>query len=205
MTRPRILSRRAAGPAGAVRAALAGAAVLVLASCSGGAIADNTPGGSGFVSGSYSSTYYQPGSRPPAPAIAGKTLTGSRFRLAADLGNVVVINFWGSWCAPCRREAPALAALATHFKADPVRFVGDDVHDSPAAALAFQRTYEVRYPSLNDPGEQVALAFHGTVPPVAIPTTLLIDRTGHIAGRVVGEISYRGLRALIAKILAGSA
>ncbi len=72
-------------------------------------------------------------------------------------------------------------------------------------ALAFERTFEVGYPSLNDPGEQVALAFHGTVPPVAIPTTLLIDRTGHIAGRVVGEVSYRGLLALIAKILAGSA
>jgi thiol-disulfide isomerase/thioredoxin len=180
--------------------------VLVLASCTGGAIADNTPGGSaGFVAGSYSSTYYKPGSRPAAPAVGGKTLTGSRFALAADLGNVVVINFWGSWCAPCRREAPALAALAAHFKGAPVRFVGDDVHDSPAAALAFERTYAVGYPSLNDPGEQVALAFHGTVPPVAIPTTLLIDRTGHIAGRVVGEISYRGLRALIAKILAGSA
>ena len=126
MTRPRILPRRAAGPAGAVRAALAGAAVLVLASCSGGAIAANTPGGSGFVSGSYSSTYYKPGSRPAAPAVGGKTLTGSRFALAADLGNVVVLNFWGSWCAPCRREAPALAALATHFKGAPVRFVGDD-------------------------------------------------------------------------------
>jgi thiol-disulfide isomerase/thioredoxin len=184
---------------------LAGAAVLALASCSGGAIAANTPGGSGFVGGSYSSTYYKPGSRPAAPAVGGKTLTGSRFRLASDLGNVVVLNFWGSWCSPCRREAPALAALAKHFKAAPVRFVGDDVHDSPAAALAFERTYAVGYPSLNDPGEQVALAFHGTVPPVAIPTTLLIDRTGHIAGRVVGEISYQSLRALIAKILAGSA
>jgi thiol-disulfide isomerase/thioredoxin len=184
---------------------LAGAAVLALASCSGGAIAANTPGGSGFVGGSYSSTYYKPGSRPAAPVVGGKTLTGSRFRLASDLGNVVVLNFWGSWCSPCRREAPALAALATHFKAAPVRFVGDDVHDSPAAALAFERTYAVGYPSLNDPGEQVALAFHGTVPPVAIPTTLLIDRTGHIAGRVVGEISYQSLRALIAKILAGSA
>jgi thiol-disulfide isomerase/thioredoxin len=198
VTRQRSLPRRAAGPAAAV------AAVLALASCSGGAIADNTPGGSGFVSSSYSSTYIRPGSRPAAPAVAGATLTGGRFALAADRGSVVVLNFWGSWCSPCRREAPALAALAAHFKSAPVRFVGDDVHDSPAAALAFERTYSVAYPSLNDPGEQVALAFHGTVPPVAIPTTLLIDQTGHIAGRIVGEVSYRGLRALIAKILAES-
>jgi thiol-disulfide isomerase/thioredoxin len=205
VTRLRSAARRAAGPACAVRALLSAAAVLALAGCAGGAIGQNTPDSSGksFVSGTYSSAYYGPGSRPKAPAVAGTTLTGSRFSLAADRGSVVVLNFWGSWCAPCRREAPALAALATHFASAPVRFVGDDVHDSPAAARAFERTYSIGYPSLNDPGEQVALAFHGTVPPVAIPTTLLIDGSGRIAGRVVGEISYRGLLALVQKVLAG--
>lgn len=205
MTRLRSPARRATGMARAIRTLLPSAAVLVLASCSGGAIAQSTPASSGqsFVGGSYSSTYYGPGSRPPAPRVTGTTLTGGRFSLTAEHGNVVVLNFWGSWCAPCRREAPALAALAAHFKSDKVLFVGDDVHDSPAAAAAFERTFAVGYPSLNDPGEQVALAFHGTVPPVAIPTTLLIDRSGHIAGRVVGEVSYRDLRALIAKVLAG--
>src|SRR5260370_1297850 len=108
------------------------------------------------------------------------------------------------WRAPRRFPSPrARAARATHFESAPVRFVGDDVHDSPTAALAFERTYSIGYPSLNDPGEQVALAFHGTVPPVAIPTTLLIDRSGRIAGRVVGEISYQGLLALIQKVLGG--
>ena len=205
MTRLRIAARRAAGPARAVRALLAGGVVLALAGCAGGAIGQNTPASSGqsFVGSTYSSAYYGPESRPKAPAVAGTTLTGSRFSLAADRGSVVVLNFWGSWCAPCRREAPAFAALATHFKSAPVRFVGDDVHDSPAAALAFERTFAIGYPSLNDPGEQVALAFHGTVPPVAIPTTLLIDRSGRIAGRVVGEISYQGLLALIHRVLAG--
>ena len=214
MTRPHSSVRHSAGTTRArsalaacpraVRAMLAGTAVVALASCSGGPIAQNTPVSSGtsFVSGSYSSTYYSPGSRPAAPAVSGTTLAGSKFRLSADRGRIVVLNFWGSWCAPCRTEAPALAALATHFKSAAVRFVGDDVHDSPAAAQAFERTFNVGYPSLNDPGEQVALAFHGTVPPVAIPTTLLIDRTGHIAGRVVGGVSYRGLLALIKKILA---
>ena len=214
MTRPQSSARQTAGTARAltamaarpraVRAILAGAAVLALASCSGGEIAASTPVSSGpsFVGGSYSSTYYRPGSRPAAPAVTGTVLTGSKFTLSADRGNLVVLNFWGSWCAPCRSEAPALAALATHFKSSPVRFVGDDVHDSPASAQAFERTFNVGYPSLNDPGEQVALAFHGTVPPVAIPTTLLIDRTGHIAGRIVGGVSYRGLLALINQILA---
>ena len=205
MTRLPRSARRAAGMALAIRGLLASAAVLGVASCSGGAIADNTPASNGqsFVGASYSSSYYPPGSRPAAPRVSGTTLTGAKFSLAALRGSVVVLNFWGSWCAPCRREAPDLAALATHFKNAQVRFIGDNVQDSPANALAFQRTFNVHYPSVNDPGEQVALAFHGAVPPVGIPTTLLIDRSGHIAGRVVGEVSYRGLHALIDKVLAG--
>jgi peroxiredoxin len=94
-------------------------------------------------------------------------------------------------------------ALANYFKTADVRFIGDDVRDSTANALAFEHTFNVGYPSLYDPGEQVALAFHGAVPPAATPTTLVIDRTGHIAARIVGAVSYRGLRALIAKVLAG--
>ena len=205
MTRLPRSARCAAGMTLAMRGLLASAGLLGMASCSGGAIAANTPASNkqSFVEGSYSSTYYAPGARPAAPQVSGTTLTGAKFSLAAQRGSVVVLNFWGSWCAPCRREAPALAALATSFKSAPVRFIGDDVQDSPPNALAFEQTFSIGYPSLNDPGEQVALAFHGAVPPVGIPTTLLIDRTGHIAGRIVGEVSYRGLRALIAKTLAG--
>jgi thiol-disulfide isomerase/thioredoxin len=205
VTRLPRFARRAAGMALAIRGLLASVAVLGVASCSGGAIADNTPvsNGKSFVGASYSSSYYAPGSRPAAPRVSGTTLTGAKFSLAALRGSVVVLNFWESWCAPCRREAPDLAALATHFKTRQVRFVGDNVHDSPANALAFERTFNLHYPSVNDPGEQVALAFHGAVPPVGIPTTLLIDRSGHIAGRIVGGVSYRGLRALIDKILGG--
>ena len=207
MTDLRRTALRAAGRNGILRAVLAGLAVLTLASCSGGAIAASTPlsNGTSYVGGSYSSAYYAPGHRPLAPRVTGITLTGTKWSLAAQRGNLVVLNFWGSWCAPCRREAPALGALAAHFKNEPVRFFGDDVHDSPATAQAFEQSFNIGYPSLNDPGEQVALAFHGTVPPVAIPTTLLVDRTGHVAGRIVGEVSYDGLKALITKILAEKA
>jgi peroxiredoxin len=184
--------------------ALLGAVVLAVTSCSGGPIAANNPASSGqnFVGASYNSRYFKPGSRPLAPAVSGTTLTGQRFKLTSDRGDLVVMNFWGSWCSPCRAEAPALVALAAHFSHDPVRFVGDDVHDDPAAAKGFASTYDVSYPSLNDPGSQVALAFHASVPPSAIPSTLVIDRTGHIAGIVVGGITYDGLRALIDTVLA---
>ncbi|HXP21163.1 MAG TPA: TlpA disulfide reductase family protein [Streptosporangiaceae bacterium] len=187
-----------------LRAVLAGSALLAASSCSGGALAQNTPLSSGqsFVEGSFSSTYFSPGSRPAAPAVKSTLLTGQRFSLAADRGTVVVLNFWGSWCAPCRQEAPALAALARYFPQNQVRFVGVDIRDSVSSAEAFQHTFNVGYSSLNDPRDEVALAFQGSVPPAGIPTTLLIDRTGHIAARVVGGVSYSGLRALIAKVLA---
>lgn len=203
MTRmPRFTRSSLVAPVSTV--ALLGAVVLAVTSCSGGPIADNNPASSGqnFVGASYNSRYFKPGSRPSAPAVIGTTLTGKRFRLASDRGDLVVMNFWGSWCAPCRAEAPALVALATHFSHDPVRFVGDDVRDYSAAAQGFESTYNVPYPSLNDPGSQVALAFHKSVPPSAIPSTLLIDRTGHVAGIVVGGITYDGLRALIDTVLA---
>lgn len=185
-------------------AALFGAAMLAVASCSGGEIAADNPvsRGQSFVGGSYNSVYFSPGSRAAAPAIAATTLSGQRFSLAGEHGSVVVLNFWGSWCSPCRAEAPRLAALSRYFSHDPVRFVGDDVHDHATAAEAFEHTFGIGYPSMNDPGEQVALAFHSTVPPTAIPSTLVIDRAGKIAARVIGEVSYNGLRALIAKVLA---
>ncbi|HUC59010.1 MAG TPA: TlpA disulfide reductase family protein [Streptosporangiaceae bacterium] len=187
--------------------ALAGAGILLLAACDGGAIgAANDPGntsGQSFVSASYNSKFFAPGSRELAPAVTGTLLTGQHFSLKAERGYVVVMNFWGSWCAPCRQEAPVLGSLATHFQGKDVRFIGDNVLDEPATAEAFERTFNISYPSINDPGEQVALAFHNSVPPSAIPTTLVIDRTGHIAARVVGEVSYDGLKALIGDVLAG--
>ncbi len=181
------------------------ASALAVTACAGGPIAQNTPAssGQGFVGGSASTSYYQPGARPSSPPVSGTTLTGQRLSLTSDRGSVVVLNFWGSWCAPCRAEAPALAALARRFRRDQVRFVGIDVRDSVPAAQAFDAAFGVSYPSLRDPGEQIALAFRATVPPAAIPTTLLIDRTGRIAGRVIGAISYDGLRSLIDRILAG--
>lgn len=185
-------------------AVLLGVAALAVSACSGGAIGANNPesSGQGFVGASYNSRYLDPGSRPAAPPVTGTTLTGQRFSLAARRGDVVVMNFWGSWCGPCRAEAPALAQIARHFAGQPVFFMGDDENDSPASAQAFQDTFNIGYQSLNDPGGEAALAFHSTLPPIAIPTTLVIDRTGRIAAIVVGGVSYNGLKALITRVLA---
>ena len=183
---------------------LAAVTALAVSGCAGGPIGQDTPvsNGTNFVAGSYASTVYANGSGPVAPDIKGTTLAGRKFALAAYRGDVVVLNFWGSWCPPCRAEAPALAALATHFWSRGVRFIGVDIQDSPAAAEAFERTFRISYPSLNDPGDEVALEFQSTVPPAGIPTTLVINRAGRVAARVVGQSTYSALGRLIADVSA---
>jgi thiol-disulfide isomerase/thioredoxin len=202
---PAVQASRARRMPAARRAAasvLAASMVLALAACDGGAIGQDTPASNGqsFVSGSYAATFFKAGSRPAAPAVTGKTLAGHKLSLASYRGHVVVINFWGSWCGPCRQEAPALGTLARQFQSGDVRFLGVDLGDNLSGAQAFMRTFRIGYPSLSDPSDQIALAFRGTVPPSAIPTTLLIDRSGRIAARIVGGTSYAGLRALITEV-----
>jgi thiol-disulfide isomerase/thioredoxin len=209
VTAPAVQVRRARRPARGTRpvrrAALGGAlaaSLLTLAACDGGPIAQDTAASNGqsFVSGSDGTTLFTTGSRPPEPALAAKTLAGQSVRLASYRGDLLVINFWGSWCAPCRAEAPTLGTLARQLWSKDVRFLGVDTRDTTAGAEAFMRTFRISYPSLNDANDQIALAFRGTVPPTGIPTTLLIDRSGHIAARIVGEASYTGLKALIARV-----
>jgi thiol-disulfide isomerase/thioredoxin len=197
---------RQAGGA-AAGAAFAATTALALAGCAGGAIGQSTAASNGksFVAGSYDTTVYAPGSRPVSPDIRGTTLSGRKLALASYHGDVVVLNFWGSWCGPCRQEAPALAALARHFRSRGVQFVGVDIRDSPAAANAFERTFRISYPSFNDPGDKIALAFQSTVPPAGIPTTLVIGRTGRVAARIVGQVTYSGLGRLITSVSAGTA
>ena len=195
-----IAVRRAVGSA-----AVAAAGVLGVTAC-GGQIAASTPASNGvnFVSGNGSSSYFKPGSRPDAPAVSGTTLAGARLSLSSYRGKVVVVNFWGSWCAPCRSEAPTLADLAEQYRSKGVQFVGVDIRDSPASAEAFVQNFGISYPSLNDPADEIALAFRGTVPPAAIPSTLVIDPSGHIAGRVIGQASEASLGNILAEVTAGT-
>jgi thiol-disulfide isomerase/thioredoxin len=185
--------------------AAAAAAMLALAGCGGGAIGADTPDSSGqsFVGSAYSSTVFRAGARPAAPDISGTTLAGQHLSLSAYRGSVVILNFWGSWCSPCRAEAPDLTALATNYAARGVRFLGVDIRDDPVSADAFVKAFRVPYPSLNDPSDELALAFRGTVPPAAIPSTLVIDRSGRIAARILGSVSYDSLRALITQVTRG--
>jgi thiol-disulfide isomerase/thioredoxin len=145
---------------------------------------------------------YRAGTGPAAPAVTGPLVGGGRLSLASYHGHVVVLNFWGSWCTPCRAEAPSLAQLARQYGRSGVKFLGIDIRDSPATAEAFTSDFRISYPSLNDPSDNLALDFRETVPPAGIPTTLVISRSGQITARVIGGVTYDGLKSLIQRAVA---
>jgi thiol-disulfide isomerase/thioredoxin len=138
--------------------------------------------GCGSASGNAGqSVTFQPGDRRPAPAMSGDLLDGGTYDLAAHRGEVVVVNFWASWCAPCRAEAAELEAVrAGSPGADRVSFVGVDIRDERDKARAFVTAHRTGYPSLYDPAGKVVLGFTD-VPPNTVPATLVVDRRGRIA------------------------
>ena len=142
-------------------------------------------------------TRWRPADRPKLPGLRGRTLDGGRLDVSDWRGRVVVINSWGSWCGPCREEAPDLRRAFENTRADGVRFVGIDTRDNDAAARAFVREFGIGYPSLVDDDGRLMLAFGRTVPASAVPTTIVVDARGRIAARVIGAVTYATLTGLI--------
>ena len=140
---------------------------------------------------------YAAGHRPLAPDFTATSLTGAAIKLSSYRGKTVVLNFWGSWCPPCRDEAPTLAVLAEQYRSKGVDFLGDDVADTPANALAFTRSVGITYPSINDPGYAVVQQFSQVAPISDTPTTVVIDKTGHVVGMILGAVSYGQLTTLL--------
>ncbi|MFI7449391.1 TlpA family protein disulfide reductase [Nonomuraea sp. NPDC049714] len=173
---------------------------LLAAGCAGSQSGQPTAGDTRFVAGDGKMQVFEAADRQPAPAIEGPTLDGGTTSLAAHKGKVVVINFWASWCGPCRAEAPVLKEVAAKTKGAGVEFIGVDFKDRKADALAFERTEQSGYPSIFDQPGKVALAFQGTVPPAAIPSTLIIDEQGRIAARALGAVKYTDLMNTVTKV-----
>jgi thiol-disulfide isomerase/thioredoxin len=140
---------------------------------------------------------YPVGHRPTAPDFTGTSLTGTPVKFASYRGRIVVLNFWGSWCPPCRDEAPTLEVLSQQYGSRGVVFLGDDVADTPANALAFDRSVGITYPSVNDPGYAIVQDFSRAAPISDTPTTVVIDRTGHVAGMALGAVTYAEMTKLL--------
>jgi len=112
------------------------------------------------------------------------------------------MNFWYAGCAPCRAEAPDLVAVNNMFVRKNVQFVGVNVRDTAETARAFDRNFSITWPSIIDAQSGSAvLAFTGVVTPQAVPTTLVIDKQGRVAARVLGQIEKSTLKALIQRVV----
>ncbi|HIT75255.1 MAG TPA: TlpA family protein disulfide reductase [Candidatus Avipropionibacterium avicola] len=185
-----------------VRTALAAALAVVLAVCAACSGDRDTPAGSGLVAGEPGLTRIAVADRTPAPVASGTDLDGKPLA-SDDFGDkVVVLNVWGSWCAPCRKEAPALVE-AQQQTADVAQFVGINTRDlDTGPAQAFVRAFELNYPSIFDPSGAELLKFE-ELPPGAIPSTLVIDAEGRIAARIIGTTTTATLVGLVRDVAAG--
>lgn len=151
----------------------------------------------GFVGGDGALTRVPVAERKPAPHITGELLTGGQFDSATLAGTVIVYNVWGSWCAPCRKEAPALVE-ASQKAGDKATFVGINIRDlDKAPAEAFVRAFNVPYDNIYDPDGRLLLAFANDLPASAIPSTLIVDAHGRVAARVLGETTSATLTGLV--------
>jgi peroxiredoxin len=179
-----------------------GAAVL-LAGCTTGADAVdvNNGGEFRFVEGTPYGEVIAASDRASAPEFSGTLLGGGDFSSDELEGSVAVLNFWGSWCPPCRVETPEFQEVYADVRDDGVQFLGLNVKETDEQfAQAFVDRYGIEFPSLYDPRGEVALAFRG-YPATAIPSTIVLDQDGRVAAVYTGAISQDDLRRVIDSVL----
>jgi thiol-disulfide isomerase/thioredoxin len=192
-------ARRTTSLAALVTGALLSATAL--AGCSNDAVGSS--GDQGFVSGKGVITLLKVADRKMPGAVAGTTLAGRHTSLADYRGKVVVVNVWGSWCPPCRAEAPVLADAARDLSGKGVAFLGiNSRNPERSGPRAFEERYKVPYDSIYDPGGRTLLAFHGTLTPNSIPSTVIIDSRGRVAASVLGEVTRNTLDDLVDEVRA---
>ncbi|MDF4254126.1 TlpA disulfide reductase family protein [Streptomyces sp. WMMB303] len=174
------------------------AGALLLSAC-GEEQTGSSSGDTKFVQGTGEITKVPKSRRSAVPDLAGPSVDGKKLKLSDFKGKVIVLNVWGSWCSPCRAEAPNLAKVARDTEDQGVQFVGINTRDlDKANAKAFERNYDIDYPSFYDPSGKLILKFpKNTLSPQAIPSTLILDKDGKVAVRALKELSEKELRSAL--------
>ena len=182
-------------------AALVGA--LLLTGCATGtdAVDVNNGGEFRFVQGTPAGEVIPAGERAAAPDFSGTLLDGREFDSAELDGGVAVLNFWGSWCAPCRVESPEFQEVYAEVRDQGVQFLGVNVKDTAQLARAFEDGFGIEFPSLDGPRGEVALAFRD-YPANAIPSTIVLDAQGRVAAVYTGAVAQDDLRAVLDRLMA---
>ncbi|OUE20323.1 Sporulation thiol-disulfide oxidoreductase A precursor [Clavibacter michiganensis] len=135
--------------------------------------------------------------------FSGTLADGTDITSAEYRGSVTVVNFWYAECPPCRLEAKDLQAASEEHAADGVKFLGVNTRDQAPNVDSFDSTYGITYPSVLDVEDtRMQLAFAGTIAPNAVPATIVLDRQGRVASRVLGQIDPGVLRTLVSDTVA---
>lgn len=175
----------------AAAAALMLSTGILLAGCATDPLAEQYRAGSNknYIAGDGSVMEIPQANRGEAIVYTGIAQDGSTVSSSDYAGQVQVVNFWYAGCAPCRAEADELEQVAQASANEGVSFVGVNVRDQALTAETFMQKFGISYPSIIDQNGQVQLAFSSNVPPNAVPTTLVLDRQGRVAARVLGQIT----------------
>lgn len=181
---------------------LAIAGSVLFTACSGddplAAQAGNS-GGKNYIAGDGSVMELSADERSETVEFSGETFDGETIS-ADSLDGPALVNFWYASCAPCRVEAPDLAELSEEY-ADDVTFIGVNVRDADDTAAAFERNFNIDYPSIEGRDGKVLLDFADYVPPQAVPTTLILDDQGRVAARVLGAVERSTLNSLLSGVV----
>ncbi len=160
---------------------VAALATVLVAGCSGASGDTDT---SGYVSGAGQITVVPAADRKEAPVLSGEDLEGKALTTADWAGQTIVVNVWGPWCPPCRKEMPALQEVSEQYADSGVKFVGVLNRSKSDTALAFNKKVGVTYPTFADQGGRLELKFNDSLPTIAVPTTWIIDADGKVAVRI---------------------
>lgn len=186
-------------------------AALALAGCSSSNDSLSKQYGSGttqnYISGTGAVTEVAADDRGDPVSFDVEAIDGTKLSSDALKGDVVVLNFWYAGCPPCRAEAGYLNEVASEYQGDDVRFIGVNVRDEQGTAEAFERTFDVEYPTVLDAKDgTMQLALSGQIAPNAVPATIVLDTQGRVAARVLGAVDGPSiLKTLVADELdAGS-
>jgi thiol-disulfide isomerase/thioredoxin len=176
------------------------AALLAVSACSSGGNGSTYR----FRSAQQLDTLIAKADRKPAGSFTGPLLAGGTTSLAAYRGKVVVLNFWASWCTPCKIETPQFDLVYRQLKGDGVDFVGIDTKDIKSKAVSFVKDFDISYPIVYDEQGEVAVRL-GDLPARALPFTVLIDKRGDVAAVYAQRLTAKDLQGPLATLRRESA